>query len=404
MNHKNFIGHAIKILDGTESQPTDIGEILTNLLLFEKYTLHSIRLREIPDIVKTFGIEDTIQLIKSNSFEIYLDSATTAQTGQATILKSREQSGALPLLSYSFDTVDAADRKNYISRCFDESVKPIKAPIKDLKKLKLEILNKIKDPSQDINTNTAKQINSDLVSNNPILKASLANILLRDEKIEIPTLELELKTYQISDNDFSTESNLQKKFNFEKVKSHKIIERALLNVAGLNRRIAEMEHFKALSTFNYNDLPIYEKKLEFLLSPIDPTKNKERASRVFSTLNLPDLQTTEQKINIQKFLEIRESKECIEFRDWIKTIDTMSDAEIQERTLSFSSKVSAIAHTKTAKSIRFITTNAIGLIPVAGMALGPMATILDNYLFNRVIKESPIATFAQSTYPSIFKH
>ena len=320
MNHKNFIGHATKVIEGTESQFIDIGEILTNLLLFEKYTLHSIRLREIPELVKAFGVEDTIQLIKSNSFEIYLDSATTAQTGQTTILKSREQKGALPLLSYSFDTVDAANREHYISRCFEEPIKPIKSSTKNLIKLKQEILKKIKDTSQDINTNTAKQIQSDLISNSPILKTALANTLNTDNNIKASAADLELKIFHIDTNDFSTESNLQRKFNLSEIDSHKAIERAILNVAGLNRRIAEMMHFNALSNFNHYDLPIYEKKLEFLLSPLDPDKNKQRASKLFNTLHLPDLRTSEQKIDIQKLLEIRESKECIQFREWLRMV------------------------------------------------------------------------------------
>lgn len=402
MIYQNLIGHSAKKDAQLDKYTIDTGGVLSRLLLFEKYTLNSVRLKEIPELVKAFGLENTISLIKSEALDIYLSPATTAQTGQTTILKSRGQKGTLPLCSYSFDTIDAADRKDYVHRCFEESVNTINAPIKDLIKLKRAILEKLKSATPELNNHAAQQLKDDLIKNSPIIKTAIANRLKLEKNLEITDLEVELRIIQIDEDDFSTESNLKKKFNLDENKTHKLIELALLDIAGLNRRIAEMHHFNALSSFNYNDLPIFEKKLEFLLSPHDPIKHEERAKRAFGALNLPDLNTSEKKIDIQRFLEIRASKECIAFREWLKNIDTYSDLEIQEQLLNFNSKISTIAHTKSAKTLRFITTNAIGALPVIGAALGPALSILDSYLFNTLLKESPIATFALRTYPSLF--
>ena len=95
----------------------DVGGILLRLLLFEHYILKSTRLCEIPKMVELLGLGQTLVLLRSGAFEIYIDAVTTVETGRLTTLRSREVKGALPLGSYCFQTVSIPDRREYVSGC-----------------------------------------------------------------------------------------------------------------------------------------------------------------------------------------------------------------------------------------------------------------------------------------------
>ena len=51
----------------------------------------------------------------------------------------------------------------------------------------------------------------------------------------------------------------------------------------------------------------------------------------------------------------------------------------------------------------FITSNALGLIPGAGIVLGPIASGIDTFLVDKVFSTSGILTFIGKMYPSLFK-
>ena len=64
-------------------------------------------------------------------------------------------------------------------------------------------------------------------------------------------------------------------------------------------------------------------------------------SERFEIKGFPDFEVlaAEGRLRLDKILEIRETRECREFRTWLKQIDRMSDEEIQDQIESFRSAV-----------------------------------------------------------------
>ena len=389
----------------TKNVNVDVGGILRRLLLFDTYILNSIRLKEFPEIVKRLGFDVTLQLLSSEAFKIHCSAQSTAQTGQATVLKSRERKGALPKGSFCFQSVIVPDRRDYISGCFRESIDPISISTKQQIKLKRAILGALEEPPDGIGSVTIEQLRADFHQNNVALKTAVLKELKKQFKIEVPASEVKVQLHPIDNEDFYSESNLMEICDLDVDQHHKLVERAALDLAGVNQRIAEMNVFNAISGFRLNDLPIFEKKVEFIVNQLDPEKQEKRSQRVYNIAEVPDFRDVgiSYDIDIDRFFKIRESSECAEFRNWLLSIDCVSDRDIKDQLSNLRDRVATIANTKTARSLRFLASSALGLIPGAGLVLGPAASALDSFLIDKVLKKSGIVTFIGHMYPSLFE-
>jgi hypothetical protein len=175
-------------------------------------------------------------------------------------------------------------------------------------------------------------------------------------------------------------------------------------LAGLNQRIAEMKAFDALSDFRPGDLPLFEAKLDFVISGIDPDKQLQRARRVLKLADLPDLGGvgTERKLDVERLLEVRESPECRGFREWLRSIDEASDDEVVERVKSLNSRVATALKSPIGKAVRLLVGTGLGLVPGVGTLLSTAASAIDLYLVDGLLRESGIVTFVGSSYPPLF--
>jgi hypothetical protein len=403
--NNRLIGRSATLHPKSGDVEVDVGCIFRKLILFDTFILSSIRLKEIPEIVRRIGYESTLQLLNSKAFRIYCDIQTVGQTGQLTVLESREKKGALPKGSYCFQSITIPDRRAYISECFRESIGPISISKKEKKKLKYAILNALETPPEGIGKATIDQLKTDFCLGNPTMAVAVVKELKEQLNIEADSSQIMVRFNPIDDQDFSSESNLINKFDLNLEQNHRVIERAALDLAGVNQRIAEMEAFKAISGFRVNDLPIFEKKVESLVSMIDPDKNESRIQKVCEIADIPDFRDVgiSYTIDMDRFFKIRESPECVEFREWLRTIDNKSEKEIKDQISNLRGRIAAIANTKTARSLRFLTSNALGLIPGVGVVLGFVASALDSFLIDKVLSKSGIVTFIGHMYPSLFE-
>jgi hypothetical protein len=405
MLHNHLLGSSTEINPITEAIDTDVGSILRRLLLFDKYTLDSLRLLEIPAIVRCLGIDGTIALLRSGSLKLYIAALSIAQVGHATILKSRVKKGVLSKGKYSFQIVEPHNRREYIEGCFRKAIDPIPIPLKKKILLKKVILDAIEQVPIDVGRNTLIQLHTDLRNGNPALFTSVHNQLKKKFGEEINVSQLYVRLEPLDEEDYETNSNLEELFGLNLDDRHRIVERAALDLAGVNKRLAEMFALNAISGFRIGDLPIFEQKTAFLFNSIDPTKQENRASRLFEIAKLPDFRDVGKnyKIDVTKFLEVRNSKECREFRSWLPSIDTTNEKEIKKTVQNFRAHIASILNSPTGRTLRFLTQEAIGLISGAGIVLGPAAGALDTFVVDRIFKESSIVTFVSKQYPALFE-
>jgi hypothetical protein len=124
---------------------------------------------------------------------------------------------------------------------------------------------------------------------------------------------------------------------------------------------------------------------------------------VVKIANLPDLETVEEGFKIEKLLEVRETKECVEFREWLTTIDAISDEEIADQVLKLREKVASVLQSRSGKTLRWIVGTALGLIPLAGSVAGPAFSAFDSFVVDRFFKESGPHAFLSKHYRSLFE-
>jgi hypothetical protein len=66
-------------------------------------------------------------------------------------------------------------------------------------------------------------------------------------RAEVSPSEFSLRVHPIDEIDLRTESDIAENFHLSEIDVHKVVERGLLAVGGLNQRLAEMKAFTTIS-------------------------------------------------------------------------------------------------------------------------------------------------------------
>ncbi len=379
----------------------DLQSLVNKLLLFDTFILYSPNLREIPCLVKAFGFEGTLALLSSGALRISCEVRLVSQVGQTDFLVPGGK--ALPLGSYSVLYGYADDRRKWISA----QLKKVGTPAlnnNQIKKLKQAVVEALeKNYLQDYDSEVLQQTNNDLASNRGI-KLATAIALEKEKGIKAKPDDFSIRLHQTDEQHFRVETNLVETFSLDEVEVHKVVEKAVLGIAGLNQRIAEMKVHNALSGFLESETPLFGDKLEFLVRACDPNKTEENFNRVFRLKEFPDVMVdSSPKVDIEKLLEVRSSKEIREFREWLRKIDTASDSEIIDQLNSLRSKLGVFAQGKAGKTSRLVLSTLAGFVPGVGTLVGLGLGTVDTFLLEKILPYSGIVAFVDKLYPSIFQ-
>ena len=378
----------------------DVGAIIRDLILFDTLILQSIRLKEFPYLIGAFGTEGVTALLKSGRLRVHCQCVTIGQTGQTGILESRAKKGVLPLGHYSFSTVRAADTREYVHGCLQELHKT-KAGQKDIIKLKREVVDALVPWAEDAGREAVCQLETDLRSNSEIVRAAMILTLRTEYGITDLGAALKLRMEEITANDFRVHSNLRA-LGFDEPTAHKMIERGLLGLGGLNQRIEEMHTHSAISGFLERECPLFEDRLGFLLKGLRPGPKQENFQRVVEIAGLPEFISSVERVDVVRLLEVLETKECREFREWVAALSQVTDSEIADRVGGLRARIGAVLHAGVGKVLRFLVPTGLGVIPGIGPLAGTFAGALDLFLTDRILPRAGIYTFVNRMYPSIF--
>lgn len=314
---KRIIGRCGAYLPSPEAINVDVGLVLRRLLLFDTFILDTIKLLEVPALVETFGARGLTLLLDSGAIRILFDPLTVGQTGQlATEL--RQQKGTLPLSSYCLSTVSLASKDEFLTMCLQNVHKASGANRKDLIKLKQMIASTIISNPLNAGEDALRAVPSDL-ERADYFPALLRRAVTEMLHIDIPEERIRTHIHRLDDRDFRVESNLSNLIGIDAPKAHSIQERAILAAADLNMRIEEMRNHNALSGVLDEDAPVLGRKLDFLARAISPQQQDQHFVRVVDLAGLP---TNREgiKIDVERLLEVRASRECREFRQWLQGI------------------------------------------------------------------------------------
>jgi hypothetical protein len=380
----------------------DLNGIIRRLILFDTYILKTIRLQEFPFLVAEVGFSGTMQLLESPAFEIECESVTLAQTGQLGILEYRARKGILPPLAYSVSGIDSADRKKYVHDCLEPLHQIPGLTHKQVVKLKRAIVDKMVRLPDGFVQRIASQATADVLNKQHLMKRSVEMAIRKVLKVDPP--EFSISIHPIDSEDIRVQTDLMRQMEIDLQTAHKVVEQGVMALGGLSYRLAEMDAYSALSGFTDSDLPLVDEQLKFLLR-ISPEVKERPFRRVVEIAGFPDFGPAifEKRVNIERLLEVRESDECRQFREWLPTIEGASNAEIKERISSLRGRLGNAIQSNPGKAIRLLATTGIGSIPMIGPLAGFAAGFVDTFLLEKMLPKSGVIAFLSSLYPSVFE-
>ena len=400
---KNLIDGCSELNDDHKTIKVNNGYIIENLLLFDQYILNSIRLKELPTLVKLFGIEGLNYLFDNGALKLFAKSLTIGQTGQTKKLRSEKKNKVLPKGYYSFSAIRQADKKRFLDDCLKEIEKIDFINKNEKERLKSMVYNNLIYYSSEAGEKILNQLIKDLRHNDFSIKIALTKILQKEKQIKVNPESFTINICQIDDVDFKVESDLQKIILTDINEYHNIMGRALLTIGGRNQKIYNMKNFNSLTSFREDEVQLFSSKLDFLAASFNPNNNKEIFKKILEIKDFPVLSNNfeENNFNVDTFLKIRESKEFKEFQSWLWSINEVNEKELEERVNSYKQKLGELLRTPIGKTLRWVTNMGMGF---AGPILSETYGLLDSFIIDKVLKVDGAIVFINRKLPSIFKN
>ncbi len=382
----------------------DVGALVRRLILFERCTVESIRLTEIPALVAAFGVDGLLELLDSGAVALVCDAMTAGQIGQTAGLRATIKRGApLPLGSYRLVSIGMADRRAYLHGVLQE-VHNADISFKSAKRLKSALADRLLEYPRSAAEDGVTDAKLEICEENPIVWRAIRATVSRETGSD-PGAEQGFHVDTLGeDGDFHVATTMSATLGFDADQEHRLVERAILAIAGLDQRIRLMESFEAVTGFRDDEAVLFEQKASILLAQLDPTRQERRFDRVVTLGGLPglDAHPLGTRIDVRRLLALRESAECRELRVWLRGVDSETDAGIEASFGDVRDELAAITRSPLGRTVRFVAATAIGLVPFVGPIIGTVVSAADTFLLDRVLGKPGPAAFLGRHYPSIF--
>jgi len=394
MDIRNSVYEDIATRSGEHVTGIQLGSLVQRLLLFDRVVLRSYRLREMPFLVRAFGISGFRELLNLGILKIACP-FTTVISGMAI-----NGVPTLPPFHFSFATASIQDPEGGMNH---ELRRLQGVPgLKNVERTVLEekILSSVCKPSGDYASRVLSQIESDMRGNLPILTAAFDYQLKRKFGQDVPPVHLHVE--ETDPRIFHIVSDGLTSSGMEHAETQQMMELATRAVGAANQRLADMQEYASITGFADDEAPILFGKLSGIMGSLNPRPLEENFKRVITLTGLPDF-GNRTRVDLEKLLKVRESSECQEFRKWLANLNELSDDQITEVVREFRSKIGTLLQSGVGKVFRFVVAAGIGAIPGAGIALGPALGAVDMFLLERLFPRPGYLAFLTQTYPSLFK-
>jgi hypothetical protein len=386
----------IAIRSGQELASIDLGVLIRRLILFDRVVVKSFRLREIPLLVRAFGKTGIQELLTSGILQLSCEFTS--------IITDIHRNGvrSVPAEHFTFGRVTAADRDGDLRKELHrlQSVTGLKNNERNA--IEQAVWNSLVRPPESFGTDLLRQVDFDLRTNSPALRAGILDQLrTRSRQVGLWSDPLEIQVDEPSERVFHIKTRIANEFGLSPEETHFLLQRSVTAVVNLNQRLAEMQAYSALTGFLESEAPLLFGKFAGIISPQNPTPAEEQFKRVIEVAEVPDFKPG-QKIDVEKLMKIRDSAECRDFRRWLSTAENISDDEIRAQAEGMRNKLASLTGSTGGKAVRLAATTLIGNIPIAGLVLGPAASAIDSFIVDRVFPRSGIFAFLTDMYPSLF--
>lgn len=381
----------------------DLSAFVQRLLLFDKCTLESFGLQEIPVLVETFGCEPIITLLKSDSINILFDMAAIIHWQSDETYLKRDADGMARVGPFTFavgrlDRQDATDKR---VQDFERIPSLEQAQVSNLREV---LLSKLIGFENNTGNSSLEQLKTDLSNDTPSASFAVTTIVGWIINRHIDPGSFSLRIIQTGPEIFEVLTDIQSVHGLNDQQTIQALIGGLIALGELNRAIEDMKQFQAMTAMRPEELPLLQEKLSFLAKQVSPDMQLERFQRVLQITGFPNLdESTSKRVNLEKLLEIKESRECREFRTWLWNVGSATDDEIRDQFAGLGNKLSLWAHGNVGKALRWAGSTGIGFIPIVGNIAGGAVGLLDSFLLERVLPQTGPVIFLSRQYPSLFR-
>ncbi len=165
-----------------------------------------------------------------------------------------------------------------------------------------------------------------------------------------------------------------------------------------------MERDNAVTALDDESTELMGARINALWQGFDPTEGADSFARLVTLLDLPSFDDgiRDRSLNVERFLELRSTDECLNFRAFLHSAGTLSDAELRARATSLRARLGNIVQSAPGRILRFLATAAIG-VRAREASIGVAVGAGDSFLLEKLFPRSGIVTFVGKQYPSLFK-
>lgn len=367
----------------------DVGALVRRLVLFERYTLLTHRMREFATLVRAFGEGGLRDLLADGCLRVYCDPTGITSPGGHGL-------GVVRLM-----IVQSADLQDYVSGCLREIHATDGLSSKQAIKLKRAIADTLVDAGGAAGP-AGLQLDHDLTLSAPVLRDGFALAARKLHGLTLDPGALRIEVDRIEPDVYKVDTNVAALLNVDAAAAHTIVVRGVLAVGGMDFRIGLMERLQGISGCEPQELPVLDSKLRSLEIELDPDAQERRLSRVVELAGLPEPDLTRSpSVDVDELLKVRRLPETKALRAWLRTADGLSDEEIGESFHKVQEALARGVHGTAGKVIRFAVTTAAGFIPDGGIT-GHAVGALDSFLVDKVIAQPGPYSLLSKRWPSLF--
>jgi hypothetical protein len=382
----------------------DLNSFVMRLLLFEHYTIETVMLKDVAKLSRAFGVDGLIELLKSGIVSIHMDALTTGQMNREDPLRGNASFPTvgsfggefLPLMHYDPVILNMADRQHYIHQCLT-NLTATKAPAKKFKQLKNATLDALTEvPSIDGPSNL--WASNALMQNNAVITQITESKLREMYGKQLTPSAFDFNFRRSGEYGYAVESNFQQVFGLTEMEVHKLFEAVILATGGFYQRLAIMQAYESIAWFNETDAKVLDAELKVAAQL---TKSNTAEASMVRVLELKELPVLEEgsHINITALMNLRNSKECKEFREWLKSSTDKSDEAIKHELTSFKAAFANFLNTGTTRVARFVLNTALSAkMPVAGIAID----VGQQFIIDKILPANGPIAFINNKLPPIW--
>jgi hypothetical protein len=394
----------------------DTHAFLLNLLLFDTYVVESHDLREVPRMVDLLGLSAFTSLLKAHTLRFHpgrMYAGSIERPGQW--LNNSESrfstlfNGDLEPARPGFFEVATGVIGPRPGQQVDEEYLNVVAEVPSLspkrrRLLRNQLQSSLVPMPLGYGTPSTEQTHADLDRGVDVLRVMVARVLSQSLGTKVAPAAISINVHREGTVTLFAESNLPAMFGLSPKDAHAVLGNALLALGRLNVRIEKMSVCRAVSGTSEGEFPLLDAKLQLIQLEVDPAAQGERFHRIVSIVGLPDFRDALGcgDLDIDRFMEVRASVECAQFREWLRGVDDFSDSEIRERVGSLRARLGDLKRTKPGRALRLATSAGLGFVPVVGPLVGIAMSSLDAFLLDKLLPDAGPVAFLNRLYPSIF--